>query len=207
MAARSASERVASILRAWSALDRTVAITDADRSVIASTEAARALLVERALESPSTKDFFDGAAIYGRALAAAGASPSFGAQAIDTLLEALDTPSAPWARGARAALAEGYTSARAEAAHRVLVDAWTPPHCVVRIDEDTAAIATSFPSDDPEDVGPWAERVAHGLARAGVRQVVLGGDAPPALTEALEVAGIAVRPVETRRRSWFPWKR
>lgn len=207
MAVRSAADRVASILQAWSALDRNVAITDADRSVIDSTEAARALLVERAVESPSTKDFFDAAAVYGRALATAGASPSFGAQAIDTLTEALDARSTTWARSARAALAEGYASARAEAAHRVLVEAWTPPHCVIRIDEDTAAIATTFPSDDPEDVGPWSERVAHGLARAGVRQVVLGGDAPAALTEALEVAGIAVRPVETRRRSWFPWKR
>ena len=202
-----ATNRVASILAAWSALDRAVAITEADRQILATAEAARAHLVERALEAPGTKDFFDAAAIYGRTLAAAGASPSFGAQAIDTLTEALGAPDAPWNRSARAALAEGYAKARAESAHRTLVDSWAPPHCVIRIDEDSAAIATAFPSDEPEDLGPWAERVAHGLARADVRHVVLGGDPPSALLEALEVAGIAVRPVETRRRSWFPWKR
>ena len=210
MTSRSVADRVASIVQAWSVLDRGVAITDLDRSVIASTEAARAGLVERAIEGPATKDFFDAAAIYGRALAAAGASPSFSAQAIDTLTEALDAPRTPWARGARAALAEGYASSQAEVAHRTLVDAWTPPHCVVRLDEDNAAITTSFPSDDPEELGAWAERVAHGLSRAGVRQVVLNGEAgeaPAALREALEIAGIAIRPVEARRRSWFPWKR
>lgn len=200
----------ASILEAWAALDRGAAITEADRSVITSAETARSLIVERALESPSTKDFFDAAALYGRALATSGASPSFCAQAIDTLTEAL-AARPPWARAARAALSEGYANARAEAAHRALVDAWAPPHCVVRIDDETAAVAASFPSDDPEDVGPWAERVAHGLARAGIRTVVLNGEASTevgrALTEALEVAGIGVRPAETRRRSWFPRKR
>ena len=205
--ARSSAARVAPALDSWAAHDRAIAITDADREAIVASEAARAHLVERALESPSTKDFFDAAAIYGRTLATSGASPSFGAQAIDTLTMALGGPQPSWAGGARAALAEGYAKARAEAAHRALVDAWAPPHCVIRIDDDTAAIATSFPSDDPEDVGPWAERVAHGLARADVRHVILGGDAPVALREALEVAGITVRAVETRRRSWFPWKR
>ncbi len=199
-------ERVATALAAWAERDAHAAITEEDTRAIASTEGARALVVERLLDAAG-RDALSACSVLGRLMAQAGASPSLAARTLDGLAATSPCDDA-WLGTARASLAEGYAAASREAAAAKRADTWRYPRCVVRLDSDTVAVGAGFPDDDPDTLAEWANEVARGLVKAGVRRAIIDGDLAPraALEEALELAGISVARGD-RPRSWLPWKR
>jgi len=202
-------------LDAWTERLASAAISEVDRRAVAASETARALVLEQ-LEAHSGEsaerafedhDALHGWAVLGRVLADAGASPSLAAQVVDALIEATPGGSGDrlqaWGATARSALLEAFVLAQRELAELRAAEAWRFPKCVVRLDETTAAVAASFPDDDADALARWADEVAAGLAKMGVRRVHADGSARAraALASALSVAGIgmATSPYRTSR--------
>lgn len=167
------------------------AISEVDRRAVAATESAREMVLER-FESLEDHDGLHAWAVLGRVLADAGASPSLVAQVVDALVEVGVNASKDWAAPARASLIEAFVAAQREIEEARVADAWRFPRCVVRLDETTAAVAACFPDDDSDSLAKWADEVAAGLAKMGVRRVHIDGTARAraALAGALSIAGI-----------------
>ncbi len=175
-------------LARWSRELSAAAISELDRRAIAATENARASVLEY-----SGADALHAWAVLGRLMADADASPTLVARTVDCLAAAApDTRSAAPGSLAQAALLEAFVAGQREAIELRMADRWRFPRCVVRIDDATAAVAASFPSEDADELGRWADEVASGLAKLGVRRVHVDGDraALSALADALSVAGI-----------------
>jgi hypothetical protein len=87
--------------------------------------------------------------------------------------------------------------------------AWEYPACVVRLDDETVAVAAGYPTDDGEALADWAARVASKLSRERARAAVVSGTdaARRELAEALSLVGIEVRD-SLRRSGWLrlPWR-
>ena len=172
------------------------AISERDRRAITASESAREMVLERLESSVEDHDALHGWAVVGRVLADENASPSLVAEVVDALVAA--SPRAPegWAPPARAAIVEAFVAAQREIEAERVKDAWRFPRCVVRLDESTAAVAASFPDEDSDALARWADEVASGLAKMGIRRVHAEGTARSraALADALSVAGIDLAP-------------
>lgn len=172
------------------------AISERDRRAIVASDSAREMVFERLESAVEDQDALHAWAIVGRVLADADASPSLIAEVVDALVAS--SPRAPegWAPPARAAIVEAYVAAQRESEAERVKDAWRFPRCVVRLDESTAAVAASFPDEDSDALSRWADEVASGLAKMGVRRVHAEGTqrARAALADALSVAGIDLAP-------------
>ena len=170
------------------------AISERDRRAITASESAREMVLER-LESED-HDALHGWTVVGRVLADESASPSLVAEVVDALVAASPRAREGWASHARAAIVEAYVAAQREIEAERVKDAWRFPRCVVRLDESTAAVAASFPDEDSDALARWADEVASGLAKMGIRRVHADGSARSraALADALSVAGIDVAP-------------
>jgi hypothetical protein len=183
-------------LEKWTESLSRAAISERDRRAIAASESAREMVLERLESALNDHDSFHAWAVVGRVLADADASPSLVAEVVDTLVGA--SPKAPsgWAPSARAALVEAFVAAQREIEGERVKDAWRFPRCVVRLDESTAAVAASYPDEDADALARWADEVASGLAKMGVRRVHADGTARAraALADALSVAGIDLAP-------------
>jgi hypothetical protein len=167
------------------------AISDVDRRAVVASESARELVLERLAEGFDGHDVLHAWGALGRVLADASASPSLVAQVVDALVEAAPEKE-KWAAPARAALIEAFVAAQREIEELRVAEAWRFPRCVVRLDEKTAAVAACFPDDDPDALSRWADEVAAGLAKMGVRRVHVDGTARgrAALADALSIAAI-----------------
>jgi hypothetical protein len=190
------------LVEAWCARDRRVAFLPGDHAVIEATRGPRALIVDgvNELANPSPdprvqKDLFHACAVLGRIFAERGGSPTLVASTIDGAREVLPGFDADTARSARAAVAEGFAAARAEAARIEAAAQWDFPACTVPLDGVSIAIAAGHPDDDEDALAAWAARVANGVVRAGYRRAVLAGNARAcaALEDALSLAGVTVR--------------
>ncbi len=173
------------------------AISERDRRAIAASESAREMVLERLASAMlEDHDALHGWAVVGRVLADEGASPSLVAGVVDALVAA--SPRAPegWAPAARAAIVEAFVGAEREIEGERVKDAWRFPRCVVRLDESTAAVAASYPDEDSDSLARWADEVASGLAKMGIRRVHAEGTARAraALADALSVAGVDLAP-------------
>ncbi len=183
------------IMDAWTERLAVAAISETDRRAIAASESARSLTLERIGDD---HDMLHAWAALARVLADAGASPSLIAGVVDALASVMsegDGSRRDWVPLARAALVEAFASAIREAADQRVADAWRFPRCVVRLDDTTAAVTAHFPDDDPDAIAKWADEVAAGLAKMGIRRVTAegGGRARTALADALAIAGIDLR--------------
>ncbi len=178
------------MLDEWTKRFARAAISEIDRRAVAASESARAMVLER-LDAPDDHDALHAWAVLGRVLADSSASPSLVAQVVDALAEVKQGPR-DWAAPARAALVEAFVAAQREIEEQRVADAWRFPRCVVRLDESTAAVAACFPDDDPDALAGWADEVAAGLAKMGIRRVHTDGTAKAraALADALSIAGI-----------------
>ncbi len=190
------------LVEAWCARDRSAAFLPGDRAVIDATKGPRALVVDRVTTLASypgdervQKDLFHACAVLGRIFAEGGGSPTLAASTIDGASEVLPALEGTTARSARAALAEGFAAARAEAAHVEASAQWEFPRCAVPLEASAIAIAAGYPDDDEDALAAWASRVANGVARAGYRRAVLAGGVLgcAALEDALSLAGVKVR--------------
>jgi len=183
------------LVEAWCACDRRLAFLAADRAVIEATREPRALVVEQLREGMPHVDLFHACAVLGRLIAESGGSPSLASSLIDTAQQVLPELGGETARGARAALSEGFVAARAEIARSKAAERWEFPGCVVPLPDASVAIAAGYPEDDEDALAAWAARVASEIARAGYRRALLAGGekARALLFDALELAGVKVR--------------
>jgi hypothetical protein len=193
------SSRTEAVMADWCARDHARAFLQVDHEVIESTTAVRALIVDHLLshrvaeDARSERDLFNAFGVLGRLLASRGGSPSLAALTVDGAREAVaHAPDARWVMPSRAALAEGFASARRDLARGEATGRWEFPTCAVPLHEGILAIAAGYPDEDEDALAAWAARVANAAALAGTRRVVIAG--PPAaraaLTETLAVAGI-----------------
>jgi hypothetical protein len=193
------STRADALATSWCARDHARAFLQSDHEVIESTTTVRALIVEHLLsrhgndEPRSERDLFNAFGVLGRLVATRGGSPSLAALTVDGAWEALGhAPQASWVMPARAALAEGFASARRDLARAEATARWEFPTCAVPLHDGIVAIAAGFPDEDEDALAAWAARVASAAALAGTRRVVIAG--PPAaraaLAETLGVAGV-----------------
>jgi len=176
-------------LAKWSEGLARAAISETDRRAVGASENARSLVLER-LGDDST-DALHAWASLARVLADASASPSLVASVVDAL-EPHARRDGAWLALARATLVEAYVAALRETFEQRVADSWRFPRCVVRLDAKTAAVAAHFPDDDADAVSRWADEVAAGLAKMGIRRVHAEGTpkARAALKDALAIAGI-----------------
>jgi hypothetical protein len=183
----------------WTQRLACAAISERDRRAIAASESAREMVLERLESSVEDHDALHGWTVVGRVLADESASPSLVAEVVDALVAALSLSGGEasraregWAPAARAAIVEAFVAAQREIEAERVKDAWRFPRCVVRLDESTAAVAASFPDEDSDALARWADEVASGLAKMGIRRVHAEGSARSraALADALSVAGI-----------------
>lgn len=199
-------------LATWREHDLSKAIHAADRSAIDDTAPFRALVLDL-LGEKRPRDLFNACAQLGRMLRSAGASPSLASTTLDGALLALGTPvDEEIVAAARASIVEGYTADAAEAERMRARAAWEYPACAVEIDGGAMAIACGFPRGDAEALGDWAARTALAVSKAGVKEVLLGGDAlaQAELRATLEMVGVAVRQPNdgsAKAKSWIPWRR
>lgn len=179
-------------LRAWSEAEHRAALSDADHSVVDTTAAVRATVLDFALQQGQDEELYDACAVLGRLVAEAGGSASLAATAIDRACEALGELAPRWATPARAATVEGYARAVVDGERRTGHASWDFPASAVRIDDVTIAIAAGHPSDDDETLATWAAVAARTAAREGVRRALIAGSPRPrrALVEALAIVGI-----------------
>lgn len=202
-------------VEAWCREDRRRALSPSDRELVEGTRALRSLVVEGLLGIVGERDRLNACWRLGHWLAERDGSPTLvsatmrGVEA--TCPPATDGAAIDWATMTAAAY-EGFSAARAERARTDARRAWDPPHCVVRLDDETIAVACGIPEDDGDALGAWADRVAHAAARAGVRRAYATGrdEAVRALREAFQIAGIvpaADAPARTGLTSLLPWKR
>ncbi len=206
-------------VRHWTELDAARAIHPHDRVAVSATEAARALVVERACAmSEDRKDLFTACATLGRLLFEAGASPTLASATIDGAAAALASIGAPpldeaTLASARASVAEGYTSALVASERARARSTWEWPACVASLDGETCAITAGHPGDEAEAVASWAGRVATRAQKAGVKRAVVAGQgaARDELDAALRLVGVEVlerlEPSPSAGRSWLPWRR
>jgi hypothetical protein len=180
----------------WTARLVRAAISERDRRAIAASESAREMVLERLVSSVEDHDALHGWVVVGRVLADEGASPSLLAEVVDALVEVRGAQRESWAPPARAAIVEAFVAAEREIEAERVKDAWRFPRCVVRLDESTAAVAASYPDEDSDSLARWADEVANGLAKMGVRRVHAEGTARAraAIADALGVAGIDLAP-------------
>lgn len=178
------------VLDEWTQRLARAAISEIDRRAVAASENARELVLER-FGGPDDHDTLHAWAVLGRVLADSSASPSLVAQVVDALADS-KTDAKDWAAPARAALIEAFVAAQREIEEARVADAWRFPRCVVRLDEQAAAVAACFPDDDLDALAGWADEVAAGLAKMGIRRVHVDGTARAraALADALSIAGI-----------------
>jgi hypothetical protein len=174
-------------LAGWSERLSRAALSEVDRRAVALSESARANVLDRM--GDHGQDTLHAWGALGRVLASAGASPTLVAHTVSALSSAgeeLET--------ARAALFEAYMSAQRELAEARIADSWRFPRCVVRLGERKAAVAAFFPDDDSEATARWADEVASGLAKMGVRSVHVEGHphARTALRDALATFDIPI---------------
>ena len=200
-------------LAAWREHDLGRAIHAADRAAIDETAPFRALVLDLLAEK-RPRDLFNACAQLGRMLHAAGASPSLASTTLDGALVALGQPLDPAIVGAaRASVVEGYAGDAAEAGRVRARAGWEYPACAVEIDGGAMAVACGFPRGDVEALGDWAARTALAISKAGVKEVLLGGDAlaQAELRATLEMVGVAVRhpagDAKSKSKSWIPWRR
>ncbi len=181
-------------LDAWSDTLASAAISDADRRAVVESESARSLVLDRAFGDDH--DALHGWAMLGRVLADSGASPTLAAHTVDAL--SVDG-GGDWRTQARAVLLEAYVAAQRELAELRIAEAWRFPRCVVRLDDRRAAVAAYFPEDEPDAVAKWADEVAAGLAKMGIRSVHVEGTprARAALADALASFDIDLTRVRT----------
>jgi hypothetical protein len=206
----------------WTERLARAAISERDRRAITASESAREMVLERLESSVEDHDALHAWAVLGRVLADESASPSLVAEVVDALVDARrrvadsddarrrvadSDASAPkardgWAPSARAAIVEAFVAAQLEIEAERVKDAWRFPRCVVPLDESTAAVAASFPDEDSDALARWADEVASGLAKMGIRRVHAEGTprSRAALADALSVAGIDLAP-QSRRAS------
>jgi hypothetical protein len=186
------SQKVVEQMQAWTNDLGSGSISEADRHAIVVSESARSFVLD-GLDS-ADHDSLHAWAVLGRVLADAGASPTLAAHTVDALrdLAVGRGTGSQWCAGARAALIEAYVAAQRERAELRMAESWRFPRCVVRLDERTAAVAAFFPDDDADATVRWADEVAAGLARMGVRCVHAEGSthARAALADALTSFGI-----------------
>ena len=183
------------LVDAWCGRDRALAFLGSDRVVIEATREPRALVVEQVCGGAPHADLFHACAVLGRLIAERGGSPSLASGTIDSMREVLPELQGEAARGARAALTEGFVAARAEIALGEAAARWEYPGCVVPLEDANVAIAAGYPEEDEDALAAWAARVASEVARAGYRRAILaGGERGRAfLADALELAGVKVR--------------
>jgi hypothetical protein len=183
------------LVDAWCARDQSLAFLGTDRIVVLATREPRALVVEQVREGAPHADLFNACAVLGRLIAVRGGSPSLASNTIDSAREVLTELAGETARGARAALTEGFVAARAEIALGEAAARWEYPGCTVPLEEANVAIAAGYPEEDEDALAAWAARVASEVARAGYRRAILAGGekARALLADALELAGVKVR--------------
>lgn len=177
----------------WRRLDCGVALGATDREAIETTESIRHLIVRELATQASNRDLVHAAARYGRLLAELDASPSIAAATVRSLDRAMPGVEIPTA--VAAAIAEGFAMARTDAARRSAEAAWDLKRAVVRLSESEAAVAAGHPSDDPDTLARWADRLMSQGARLGLRRVVVSGREPAvhAIADAAKTVGIAVK--------------
>jgi hypothetical protein len=182
------------IVAAWCERDHARALLPADHEIIDSTHATRALVVERLLGPGDGRDLYNACAVLGRLIAERGGSPTLATATIDGAHEAMGGGDVAWLIPARAALAEGFASARQEATRRDAAAAWDFPRCAADLGDGAFAIVAGYPDDDGEALAAWASRVAQAVALAGARRAVVSGSdaARAALGDALQVVGVTV---------------
>jgi hypothetical protein len=163
--------------QAWTAELASGSISEADRHAVTVSESARSLVIERL--GSAGHDSLHAWASLGRVLADAGASPTLAAHTVDALREVSSGSVAgvTWCRAARAALIEAYVAAKRERTELRIAEAWRFPRCVVRLDARHAAVAAHYPDDDDDAIVRWADEVAAGLAKMGIRCVHAEGSA------------------------------
>jgi hypothetical protein len=179
-------------LAAWGERLIKAALSTTDQRAVALSESVRALVLDRL--GADDRDTLHAWGNLGRVLSDAGASPTLIAHAVDALVEVLPDAKGESFCDARAALLEAYVAAQRERAEVRIAEAWRFPRCVVRLGDRTAAVAASFPDDDADAVARWADEVAAGLAKMGVRRVYVEGSAHAraALADALSTFDIAL---------------
>lgn len=189
-------------LAAWREHDVTRALHPVDRKAIASTEAARALILELLTSTAITRDprdLWSACARLGRLLADAGASPSLAALTIEGAIRALEDTGIPHDETrdapARASVLEGYVAAMRETERGVARSAWDYPSCTVKLDAETVAVACGCPFEDGDALANWAAKVASRISRDGFKTAILSGtdEAKSELADALALVGVDVR--------------
>ena len=184
------------VISAWDALDLASAVLPADREIVAASEGVRTLIVDLILAAHSVEELYDACAVFGRIIAQRAGSPTLASATLDHLGHVLALVDPAWLRPAKAALAEGFASSLSEGVRREVMRSWEYPHCTVRIDSATLAVAAGHPSDDSEILSAWASRIGKAAALTGVRRAVISGASHPAVAavaDALVFVGIEVR--------------
>jgi hypothetical protein len=213
-------KKIDTLVDAWCALDLERALIPADREIVEATRSIRALICDEALSHGKGRDVLSALARLGRMIGERGGSPTLVASTADGLFDALKTEAGTLDHvHARVALAEGFAAALFDIARVEALATWAPPHCVVRIDENTVAIAAGFPDDDHELLAAWSARVTQWVLADKKRNAIVTGRpaAVHALVDALSLVGITLiasaaekkgvtEPGE-KRRSFLPWRR
>lgn len=190
--------RIDAIVSEWQARDRASAPLPADRSAVSETEALRALVVRLVTEEAKAPELLGAWLRLGRLLAERGASPTLLAATADGLAAAMPERAGEWLGAARAAVLEGALSVTTERLRRAGRAAWDYPGCVAVVRDGAAAVCGPPDAIWDEDDAPeaWAARVAAGLARRGIKEVVVtaGPIARAELEAALGAVGASIVP-------------
>jgi hypothetical protein len=215
------SDTVDALVERWCREDHERALLPGDHEVIEATRAMRALVVAGIRGAIDARDLLHACWRLGNLVGLRGGSPTLLGSTLDGAHVAEEWPDratgAPPARGERtcpwiamrAALCEGFASARLDMDRAEAIRAWDYPSCAVRIDDETIAVTCGLPDDDPDVRSAWADRVASAAARAGVRRAYVSGREPVvrALLDSFAVVGIERVEGATESKSWLPWKR
>ncbi len=181
----------------WQEHDLTHALHGQDREFVGASEAPRALVLERLVNSDAPRDLYSACAQFGRLMAASGVSPSLAAATLDGAEIALSSAGMAWESRhispARASLSEGFVAAIVDRERANARRQWEYPACAVQVTKRTVAIAAGHPTDDTEALTAWAARVATAVSRAGYRDAIVSGDeaARHELVDALSIVGVA----------------
>ncbi|MGH7282677.1 MAG: hypothetical protein ACRELY_14210 [Polyangiaceae bacterium] len=204
-------EAIERFVDAWCACDADRGFLPTDREVVEATRSIRALVVEET--DRGGRDLLNACARLGRMIAERGGSPSLMAATADGLARALGTASTFDEHAVRVALAEGFAAARLEIARAESLAAWDPPHCIVRVDADTIAVAAGFPDDDHDALEAWSAKIAQAALSCGARTAFVAGRAAAvrAATDALTLVGVTIAAGPGKRgsekTSWLPWRK
>jgi hypothetical protein len=211
-----AEKSMDALVDAWCAHDVKMALIPVDHEVVEATRTQRALICEEATTRGNGRDFLNACDRLGRMIGERGGSPTLVASTADGLAEVLaDHAKTIDVVLARVALAEGFAAAILETARTDALAKWEAPHCVVRIDATTVAIAAGFPDDDHDLLAGWAARVTQFVLSDKKRNAIVSGRpaAVHALVDALTLVGVTLvapdgstAPPE-KRGSWLPWRR